>query len=87
MKDPGRPTAVRAGKPVYKYVYKRLVSGKRFAACTRPFSYSCVSDLVFAATQDLAVNTKALAGAESIIKAGLASHALTVETHVMLTEL
>ncbi|KAF8431788.1 RNA12 protein-domain-containing protein [Boletus edulis BED1] len=48
----GRPSTIRPGKPVFKYVFERLVN-----------------DPVFRATQDMAVNDKLIAGAESTIKA------------------
>ncbi|KAG9318163.1 RNA12 protein-domain-containing protein [Chiua virens] len=48
----GRPSIIRPGKPVFKYVFERVVN-----------------DPVFQATQDITVNDKLIAGADSIIKA------------------
>ncbi|KAI0928247.1 hypothetical protein AcW1_005551 [Taiwanofungus camphoratus] len=48
----GRPSTIRPGKPVYKYVFERLVQ-----------------DSVFRAMQDLAMNEKVIAAAESTVKA------------------
>ncbi|KAF8556910.1 hypothetical protein OG21DRAFT_506541 [Imleria badia] len=48
----GRPSTIRPGKPVFKYVFERLVN-----------------DAIFRATQDMAVNDKLIAGADSTVRA------------------
>lgn len=48
--DVGRPSTIRPGKPIYRYVFQRLSS-----------------DPIFRATQEIAFNEKAIAGAEKII--------------------
>ncbi|EJD53233.1 exonuclease [Auricularia subglabra TFB-10046 SS5] len=48
----GRPSGIRPGRPVYKFVFQHLVD-----------------DALFQATQDLAYNEKAIASAESTVKA------------------
>ncbi|EIN07712.1 hypothetical protein PUNSTDRAFT_114198 [Punctularia strigosozonata HHB-11173 SS5] len=50
--DNGRPTTIRPGKPVYKYVFQQVAQ-----------------DRVFQATQDIAINEKLIASAESTVKA------------------
>jgi hypothetical protein len=64
----GRPSAIRPGKPVYKYVFERLVSGKRAGSRNQLVLNADGSDSVFRATQELAINDKAIASAESTIK-------------------
>ncbi|KAI0079001.1 hypothetical protein K474DRAFT_1592893 [Panus rudis PR-1116 ss-1] len=48
----GRPSSIRPGKPVYRYVFERLVH-----------------DPVFNATQEMSINAKLIAAAETTIKA------------------
>ncbi|CAG7854068.1 Mitochondrial escape protein 2 Flags: Precursor [Serendipita indica DSM 11827] len=48
----GRPSTIRPGRPVYRYVFERLVN-----------------DEIFRSVQDIALNDKAIASAESTIRA------------------
>lgn len=67
----GRPSTIRPGKPVYKYVFQRLVSGSSsILVLTVPLLMNRhLIDTVFRATQDLAVNDKNIASAESVVRA------------------
>lgn len=47
----GRPSTIRPGKPVYRYVFQKLVN-----------------DTIFRSIQDIALNEKAIASAESTIR-------------------
>lgn len=66
----GRPSTIRPGKPVYKYVFERLVHGTSLPS-PRPFPHPLTPplDATFQATQDIAFNEKVIASAETTVRA------------------
>jgi hypothetical protein len=69
--DNGRPTTIRPGKPVYKYVFQQVARGTlgNFHAPAQALTCAPVADSVFQATQDIAINEKLIASADGVVKA------------------
>ncbi|THH15607.1 hypothetical protein EW146_g4901 [Bondarzewia mesenterica] len=66
----GRPSVIRPGKPVYWYVFERLVQGKSLPVSVQQHQMNIArTDEVFRATQDFAFNTKLIESSESIVRA------------------
>jgi len=64
----GRPSVIRPGKPVYHYVFERLVNGKFVLLSVMSSSSVHYSDSVFRATQEIAYNNKLIAVVTDTIK-------------------
>jgi hypothetical protein len=66
----GRPSAIRPGRPIYRYVFRRLVNGSaplgRFPVAQAHVFYL---DPVFQATQDINFNVKLVESAEATVRA------------------
>lgn len=64
----GRPSSIKPGKPVYKFVFERLVNGEVKVVLLYRTLLTIIPDPIFQATQDIAYNTKLIASADSTIK-------------------
>lgn len=65
----GRPSTIRPGKPVYKYVFERLVHGTSLLPSPVSPPTHSPPDATFQATQDIAFNEKVIASAETTVRA------------------
>lgn len=67
----GRPTTIKPGKPVYRFVFEKLVHGKHllFPFLRQYLTNKTTTDPVFAATQDIAYNQKIIASNEATVRA------------------
>lgn len=67
---PGRPSTIRPGKPVLKHVFERLVNGGCLHFRQNHINIAnSTADPVFRATQEMGINDKLIASADSTIKA------------------
>ena len=65
----GRPSTIKPGKPVYKWVFERLVKGKSTTCFGLSPAINPSSDPTFQAVQDISFNEKIIASSEATIKA------------------
>ena len=65
----GRPSTIRPGKPVYKWVFERLVNGESIARTSFSLVINPPPDSTFQAVQDISFNEKIIASSEATIKA------------------